>query len=78
MTISNEPIKPKPKNLLEWSCLEKQINEEGNKIKNIQGNRTPDYDICTRNKDRNIKKLTNVGSKWDESTKENRLQNKNR
>jgi hypothetical protein len=31
------------------------VCEEGNKIKNIQGNRTPDYDICTRNKDRNIK-----------------------
>ena len=28
---------------------------EGNKIKNIQGNRTPDYDICTRNKGGNIK-----------------------
>ena len=32
-------------------------------IKNIQGNRTPDYDICTRKKGRNIKKQTNVGSK---------------
>ena len=38
---------------------------ERNKIKNIQGNRTPDYDIYTRNKGRNIKKQTNVGSKWD-------------
>ena len=25
---------------------------EGNKIKNIQGNRTFDYDICIRNKGR--------------------------
>ena len=33
------------------SCLEKQIYVEGNKIKNIQGNHTPD-DICTRNKGR--------------------------
>ena len=32
--------------------------EEGNEIKNIQGNRTPDYDICTRNKGRNIKNQT--------------------
>ena len=31
--------------------------------KYIQDNRTPDYDICTRNKGRNIKKQTNVGSK---------------
>jgi len=27
-----------------------------NKIKNIQGYRTSDYDMCTRNKDRDIKK----------------------
>ena len=24
----------------------------------------PDYDICTRNKSRNIKQQTNLGSKW--------------
>ena len=29
--------------------------EEGNKIKYIQGNGTPDYDICARNKGRNTK-----------------------
>ena len=63
-------FKPKLKSgwLFEWSCLEKQICEKGNKIKNIQGNCTPDYDICTRNKNGNIK---NVGSKWEERTKEN-------
>ena len=31
--------------LFKWYFLEKQIYEEGNKIKNIQGNRTPDNDI---------------------------------
>ena len=50
--------------------------EKGNKIKNIQGNHTPDYDICTGNKGRNIKIQTNVGSKWDESIKKNSWQNK--
>ena len=49
--------------LFERSCLEKQIYEEGNKINNIQGNRTPNYDICPRNKSRNIKNHTNAGSK---------------
>ena len=37
--------------------------------KKLQGNCTHDYDICSRNKGRNIKKQTNVGSKLDESTK---------
>ena len=32
----------------------------------------------TRNKDRNLKNQTNVGSKRDENTKENSWQNKNR
>ena len=37
---------------------------------------TSDNDICPRNKSGNIKKKqTNVGSKWDESTKENSWQN---
>ena len=36
-----------------------RLYEEGNKIKNIQGNSTPDYDICTRNNGRNIKNQTN-------------------
>ena len=48
-----------------------RVSSWGNKLKNIQGNRTPDYDICPRNKGRNIKNQTNVGSKWDESTKKN-------
>ena len=34
----------------------------------IKGNRTPDYDKYTRNKGRNIKNQTNVGSKWDKRT----------
>ena len=39
--------------------------EERNIVKNIKGNLTPDYDTCTRNKGRNIKNQTNVGSKRD-------------
>ena len=38
--------------------------EEGNNKK---------YDRCTRNKRGNIKLQTNVGSKWDERTYENRI-----
>ena len=41
-------------------------------------NRTPDYDIYTRNKGNNIRNQTNVGSKWDESNKKNSWQNENR
>ena len=35
----------------------RNIFEKGNKTKNTQGNRTPDYDIlvCTKNKGGNIK-----------------------
>ena len=40
---------------IDYPLLEKQIYEKRNKIKNIQGNRTPDYDIYARNKDRNLK-----------------------
>ena len=64
--------------LFEWSCLEKQIHEERNKIENIQGNRMPDYDICTRNKGKNIKNQTNLEANEIESTKENSWKNKNR
>ena len=35
----------------------KNIYEIGNKIKNIQGNRTPDYGTCTRNKDRKPRQM---------------------
>ena len=42
--------------------------------KNIQDNRTPDYNICTRNKGKTIKNQTNVGSKRDECTKKNSWQ----
>ena len=42
----------------------------------MQDNRKPDYDICTRNQGKNIKNQRNVGSKWDDSTKENSWQNK--
>ena len=34
--------------------------------------------IFTRNKSGKIKSQTNFGSKWDENTKENSYQNKNR
>ena len=40
------------------------------KIKHIQGNRTPNYDICTGDKGRNIKIQTGAGNKRDESTME--------
>ena len=53
-------LKPKLKKQHEWlgfelSCLQKQIYEERNKIKNIQGNRTLYYYIRTGNKGGNIK-----------------------
>ena len=38
--------------------------EEGNKIKNVQGNRTPDYDICTGNKGRKIVILYGIVSSF--------------
>ena len=40
------------------------IYEKENKTKIYKAiNRTPDHDICTRNKGRNIKKIRHVGSK---------------
>ena len=44
----------------------------------LWGNGTPDYYICTRNKNGNIKNQRNVGSKLYGSTKKNCWHNKNR
>ena len=44
----------------------------------MQGNHTPDYDICTGNKCENIKNQANIGSKEMKVTKKNSWQNKNR
>jgi hypothetical protein len=54
--------------------LSRGTNIQGRKQnkKNIQGNPTPDYGICTRNKGRNIKKQAKVGS-TDIETKECKL-----
>ena len=66
-------LKPKLKKQQEWLTFlmifsgETNIWERKQNKKNIQGNRTADYDISTRNKGRNIKK-TDVGSKWNENT----------
>ena len=40
---------------LNGSCLEKKNISGGKQNKNIQGNLTPDYEICTRNKERKKK-----------------------
>ena len=69
-------LKPKLKKHQEWLAVwmilsGEKMHEKGNKIKNIQNNHTPDYNICNKYKDRNIKNQTNIESKWDESTKKN-------